>query len=89
MRLAQSNPSSLELARPSEVLAGVQAYSTFLASLMHLVGLDTGRLLRSVFLQQTQPLDATGEQTLTTLYTNWYVASMATVGESWVGIVPR
>lgn len=74
MRLAKPNPSSPELARPSEALAGVQAYTTFLVSLMHRIGLDTGRLLRNVLLQQTQPLDASGEQTLTTLYTNWYVA---------------
>uniref|UniRef100_A0A8D0B276 NCK associated protein 1 like n=1 Tax=Salvator merianae TaxID=96440 RepID=A0A8D0B276_SALMN len=76
VQLAKANPSSPELARPSEVLAGVQAYVTFLMSLMHRVGLDTGRLLRSVLLQQTQPLDSYGEQTLTTLYTNWYLESL-------------
>ncbi|KAH0628990.1 hypothetical protein JD844_010694 [Phrynosoma platyrhinos] len=76
MLLAKPNPNSPELSRPSEVLAGVQAYATFLMSLMHRVGLDTGRLLRSVLLQQTQPLDANGEQTLTTLYTNWYLESL-------------
>ncbi|KAL8164072.1 UNVERIFIED_CONTAM: Nck-associated protein 1-like [Gekko kuhli] len=76
VRLAQASPGSTELARPSEVLAGVQAYATFLVSLMHRVGLDTGRLLRNVLLQQTQPLDASGEQTLTTLYTNWYLESL-------------
>ncbi|XP_042310241.1 nck-associated protein 1-like isoform X2 [Sceloporus undulatus] len=74
--LAKPNPNSPELSRPSEVLAGVQAYATFLVSLMHRVGLDTGRLLRNVLLQQTQPLDANGEQTLTTLYTNWYLESL-------------
>ncbi|CAI5765035.1 Uncharacterized protein PODLI_1B040521 [Podarcis lilfordi] len=76
VRLAKPNPSSPELARPSEALAGVQAYTTFLVSLMHRIGLDTGRLLRNVLLQQTQPLDASGEQTLTTLYTNWYLESL-------------
>ncbi|XP_077185377.1 nck-associated protein 1-like [Paroedura picta] len=76
LRLAQASPGSIEVARPSEVLAGVQAYATFLVSLMHRVGLDTGRLLRNVLLQQTQPLDAAGEQTLTTLYTNWYLESL-------------
>ncbi|XP_060108145.1 nck-associated protein 1-like [Heteronotia binoei] len=76
VRLAQASPGSTELARPSEVLAGVQAYATFLVSLMHRLGLDTGRLLRNVLLQQTQPLDAAGEQTLTTLYTNWYLESL-------------
>ncbi|XP_054859951.1 nck-associated protein 1-like [Eublepharis macularius] len=76
VRLAKASPGSAELARPSEVLASVQAYTTFLVSLMHRVGLDTGRLLRNVLLQQTQPLDAAGEQTLTTLYTNWYLESL-------------
>nr|XP_020634570.1 nck-associated protein 1-like isoform X1 [Pogona vitticeps] len=76
VRLAKPNPNSSELARPSEVLSGVQAYTTFLMSLTHRVGLDTGRLLRSVLLQQTQSLDAAGEQTLTTLYTNWYLESL-------------
>lgn len=76
VRLAKPNPSSPELARPSEVLAAVQAYVTFLMSLMHRVGLDIGRLLRNVLLQQTQPLDASGEQTITTLYTNWYLESL-------------
>ncbi|XP_062827137.1 nck-associated protein 1-like isoform X1 [Anolis carolinensis] len=74
--LAKPTPNSPELSRPSEVLTGVQAYATFLVSLMHRVALDTGRLLRSVLLQQTQPLDANGEQTLTTLYTNWYLESL-------------
>uniref|UniRef100_A0ACB8EMK3 Uncharacterized protein n=1 Tax=Sphaerodactylus townsendi TaxID=933632 RepID=A0ACB8EMK3_9SAUR len=76
VRLAQASPGSAELARPSEVLAGVQTYATFLVSLMHRVGLDMGRLLRNVLLQQTQSLDAAGEQTLTTLYTNWCLESL-------------
>ncbi|KAF7240309.1 Nck-associated protein 1-like [Varanus komodoensis] len=76
VRLAKLNPSSPELSRPSEVLAGVQAYATSLLSLMHRVGMDVGRLLRGVLLQQTQPLDVNGEQTLTTLYTNWYLESL-------------
>ncbi|XP_070597100.1 nck-associated protein 1-like isoform X1 [Erythrolamprus reginae] len=75
-RLVKPNPSSPEIARPSEVLAGVQAYATFLVSLMHRVGVDTSRLLRGVLLQHTQPLDASGEQTITTLYTNWYLESL-------------
>ncbi|XP_058023361.1 nck-associated protein 1-like isoform X2 [Ahaetulla prasina] len=75
-RLVKPNPSSPEIARPTEVLAGVQAYATFLVSLMHRVGVDTSRLLRGVLLQHTQPLDASGEQTITTLYTNWYLESL-------------
>ncbi|KAG8129668.1 hypothetical protein E2320_016351 [Naja naja] len=40
-RLVKPNPGSPEIARPTEVLAGVQAYATFLVSLMHRVGVDT------------------------------------------------
>ncbi|XP_007429574.1 nck-associated protein 1-like [Python bivittatus] len=76
VRLVKPNPNSPELVRPSEVLAGVHAYATFLVSLMHRVGVDTSRLLRVVLLQHTQPLDASGEQTMTTLYTNWYLESL-------------
>ncbi|NXA43326.1 NCKPL protein, partial [Eudromia elegans] len=65
-----------EVARPSEVLAGLGAYVTFVQSLGHLVALDTGRLLRNVLLQQTQPRDAAGEPTLTTIYTNWYLEAL-------------
>uniref|UniRef100_A0A670Z338 NCK associated protein 1 like n=1 Tax=Pseudonaja textilis TaxID=8673 RepID=A0A670Z338_PSETE len=68
--------SSPEIVRPTEVLAGVQAYATFLVSLMHRVGVDTSHLLGGVLLQHTQPLDASGEQTITTLYTNWYLESL-------------
>ncbi|KFM04271.1 Nck-associated protein 1-like, partial [Aptenodytes forsteri] len=44
-----------EVARPSEVLVGLSAYMTFIQSLGQFVGLDTGRIIRSVLLQQTQP----------------------------------
>uniref|UniRef100_A0A670YTS8 NCK associated protein 1 like n=1 Tax=Pseudonaja textilis TaxID=8673 RepID=A0A670YTS8_PSETE len=75
-RLVKPNPGSPEIVRPTEVLAGVQAYATFLVSLMHRVGVDTSHLLGGVLLQHTQPLDASGEQTITTLYTNWYLESL-------------
>ncbi|NWY07564.1 NCKPL protein, partial [Nothoprocta ornata] len=70
--MAAYNQATQEVARPSEVLVGLGAYMTFIYSLGHLVGLDTGRLIRGVLLQQTQPRDAAGEQTLTTIYTNWW-----------------
>ncbi|XP_009889908.1 PREDICTED: nck-associated protein 1-like, partial [Charadrius vociferus] len=58
---------------PVSMLVGLSAYVTFIQSLGQFVGLDTGRIIRSVLLQQTQPRDAAGEQTLTTIYTNWYL----------------
>ncbi|NXD17257.1 NCKPL protein, partial [Nothocercus nigrocapillus] len=74
--MAGYSQATQEVARPSEVLAGLGAYVTFIQSLRHLVGLDTGRLIRNVLLQQTQPRDAAGEQTLTTIYTNWYLEAL-------------
>lgn len=71
--MAGYSQATQEVARPSEVLVGLSAYVTFIQSLGQFVGLDTGRIVRSVLLQQTQPRDAAGEQTLTTIYTNWWV----------------
>uniref|UniRef100_A0A8C2UCS8 NCK associated protein 1 like n=1 Tax=Coturnix japonica TaxID=93934 RepID=A0A8C2UCS8_COTJA len=63
-----------EVARPSEVLVGLGSYITFIQSLTHYVGLDTTRISSATSsLQQTQPRDCQGEQTLTTIYTNWWV----------------
>ncbi|NXW52211.1 NCKPL protein, partial [Nyctiprogne leucopyga] len=74
--MAGYSQATQEVARPSEVLVGLNAYVTFMQSLEQLVGLDTGRIIRNVLLQQTQPRDAAGEQTLTTIYTNWYLEAL-------------
>lgn len=74
--MAGYSQATQEVARPSEVLVGLGAYVTFLQSLGHLLGLDTGRIIRGVLLQQTQPRDAAGEQTLTTIYTNWWAPTL-------------
>ncbi|XP_031465644.1 nck-associated protein 1-like [Phasianus colchicus] len=74
--MACYSQATQEVARPSEVLVGLGAYITFIQSLTHFVGLDTARIIRSVLLQQTQPRDASGEQTLTTIYTNWYLEAL-------------
>ncbi|NXL68851.1 NCKPL protein, partial [Chordeiles acutipennis] len=74
--MAGYSQATQEVARPSEVLVGLKAYVTFIQSLEQLVGLDTGRLIRNVLLQQTQPRDAAGQQTLTTIYTNWYLEAL-------------
>lgn len=73
MWLAGYNATTQEIARPSELLAGVKAYVGFIQSLAQFVGADVSRVIRNALLQQTQPLDSCGEQTITTLYTNWSV----------------
>ncbi|XP_068027397.1 LOW QUALITY PROTEIN: nck-associated protein 1-like, partial [Melanerpes formicivorus] len=74
--MAGYNQATQEVARPSEVLLGLSSYLSLVQSLGQLLGLDTGRLLRGVLLQQTQPRDAAGQQTLTTIYTNWYLEAL-------------
>ncbi|XP_036616965.1 nck-associated protein 1-like isoform X1 [Trichosurus vulpecula] len=74
--LASYNATTQEIARPSEVLAGVKAYIGFIQSLTQFLGADASRVIRNALLQQTQPLDSSGEQTITTLYTNWYLESL-------------
>ncbi|KAM5332875.1 nck-associated protein 1-like [Glossophaga mutica] len=74
--LAGYNATTQEIARPSELLAGVKAYISFIQSLAQFLGADVSRVIRNALLQQTQPLDSSGEQTITTLYTNWYLESL-------------
>uniref|UniRef100_A0A2I3SH23 NCK associated protein 1 like n=2 Tax=Pan TaxID=9596 RepID=A0A2I3SH23_PANTR len=71
--LAGYNATTQEIVRPSELLAGVKAYIGFIQSLAQFLGADASRVIRNALLQQTQPLDSCGEQTITTLYTNWSV----------------
>lgn len=74
--LAGYNATTQEILRPSELLAGVKAYISFIQSLAQFLGTDASRIVRNALLQQTQPLDSCGEQTVTTLYTNWYLESL-------------
>ncbi|XP_053311931.1 nck-associated protein 1-like [Spea bombifrons] len=67
------NPTTKEIHRPSEVLQGMRSYLSCLQSIGHLINIDVTRTIRSTLLQQTQPNDAGGEQTMTSLYTNWYL----------------
>uniref|UniRef100_A0A8B9P3W0 NCK associated protein 1 like n=1 Tax=Apteryx owenii TaxID=8824 RepID=A0A8B9P3W0_APTOW len=85
--MAGYSQATQEVARPSEVLAGLSAYVTFIQSLGQFVGLDTGRIIRNVLLQQTQPRDAAGEQTLTTIYTNWWVYLEALLRQASTGAI--
>lgn len=71
VRMANYNQTTQEIARPSELLVGIAAYTTSLQSLSSYINVDVTRLVKSVLLQQTRPQDARGAQTITTLYTNW------------------
>uniref|UniRef100_A0A8C1WR37 NCK associated protein 1 like n=1 Tax=Cyprinus carpio TaxID=7962 RepID=A0A8C1WR37_CYPCA len=76
VQMANYNQSTHEIARPSDLLAGIQAYVTSLHSLSCYTNIDVTRLVKSVLLQQTQPLDSYGAQTITTLYTNWFLEGL-------------
>ncbi|XP_041638918.1 nck-associated protein 1-like [Cheilinus undulatus] len=76
VRMANYNQATQEIARPSDLLAGVRAYTASLHTLSSYINVDVTRLVKSVLLQQTQPLDSRGGQTITTLYTNWFLESL-------------
>ncbi|XP_060899181.1 nck-associated protein 1-like [Labrus mixtus] len=76
VRMANYNQATQEIARPSDLLAGLRAYTASLQSLSCYISVDVTRLVKNVLLQQTQPLDPRGGQTITTLYTNWFLESL-------------
>ncbi|XP_047438641.1 nck-associated protein 1-like [Mugil cephalus] len=76
VRMANYNQTTQEIARPSDLLAGIRAYTSNLHSLSSYINVDVTRLVKSVLLQQTQPLDSHGGPTITTLYTNWYLEAL-------------
>lgn len=71
--MANYKQTTQEIARPSDLLAGLRAYTASLHSLSGYINVDVTRLVKNVLLQQTQPLDSRGVQTVTTIYTNWCV----------------
>ncbi|XP_051865533.1 nck-associated protein 1-like [Pristis pectinata] len=76
VRLTGYNQATQEIVKPSEVLSSVKAFITFLHSVGHYVNIDVTRICKDVLLQQSQAVDANGEITLTTAYTNWYLESL-------------
>ncbi|XP_028821429.1 nck-associated protein 1-like isoform X2 [Denticeps clupeoides] len=76
VRMANYNQTTHEISRPSDLLAGIRAYTASLHSLSCYINIDMTRLVKCVLLQQTQPLDSQGGQTITTLYTNWYLEGL-------------
>lgn len=73
MRMANYNQTTQEIARPSDLLAGIRVYTATLHSLSSYINVDVTRLVKNVLLQQTQPLDSRGGATITNIYTNWCV----------------
>ncbi|KAJ7999415.1 hypothetical protein DPEC_G00194200 [Dallia pectoralis] len=76
VKMAHYNQTTQEIGRPSDLLAGIRAYTASLHTLSRYLSLDVTRLVKNVLLQQTQPLDSYGGQTITTVYTNWYLESL-------------
>ncbi|KAM4613658.1 nck-associated protein 1-like [Polymixia lowei] len=76
VRMAGYNQATQEITRPSDLLAAVRAYTASLHTLSSYISVDVTRLVKNILLQQTQPLDSQGGQTITTLYTNWYLEGL-------------
>uniref|UniRef100_A0A4W6EJ62 NCK associated protein 1 like n=1 Tax=Lates calcarifer TaxID=8187 RepID=A0A4W6EJ62_LATCA len=73
VRMANYNQTTQEIARPSDLLAGIRVYTATLHSLSSYINVDVTRLVKNVLLQQTQPLDSRGGATITNIYTNWFL----------------
>ncbi|VDK88818.1 unnamed protein product [Litomosoides sigmodontis] len=59
--------------RPCQLLASINAHMIVLQNLDTIVALDVTRLFNNVLLQQTQYQDYHGNDTLTSIYTKWYL----------------
>ncbi|VDP07691.1 unnamed protein product [Soboliphyme baturini] len=61
------------IAKPSDLLNNMWSYIQVLKSLENYIDMDIKRILNEVLLRQMQPLDYQGSETITTLYTRWYL----------------
>ncbi|KAK0397830.1 hypothetical protein QR680_002290 [Steinernema hermaphroditum] len=59
--------------RPSEMLATLNAQISVLQMVDSCVSIDMMKLLTTALLQQTQPMDSQGSETLTSIYCKWYL----------------
>ncbi|KRK05407.1 uncharacterized protein Dyak_GE27753 [Drosophila yakuba] len=66
------NQETMEIAKPSELLASVRAYMNVLQTVENYVHIDITRVFNNCLLQQTQALDSHGEKTIAALYNTWY-----------------
>lgn len=66
------NPDTMEIAKPSELLASVRAYMNVLQTVENYVHIDITRVFNNCLLQQTQATDSHGEKSIAALYNTWY-----------------
>lgn len=59
--------------RPSEMLLALQAYMTVLQNLDTAISVDISNTMQTILLQQTQSVDSKNKDTITALYTKWYL----------------
>ncbi|VDM37485.1 unnamed protein product [Toxocara canis] len=59
--------------RPSELLSALHAHMAVLQNIDTEVNIDITRLFTNVLLQQTQPFDCHSSETITSIYTKWYL----------------
>uniref|UniRef100_A0A8C6LE38 NCK associated protein 1 like n=1 Tax=Nothobranchius furzeri TaxID=105023 RepID=A0A8C6LE38_NOTFU len=76
LKMINYNQTTQEIARPTDLLAGIRTYTTSLHNLSCYINVDITRLMKNVLLQQTQPLDSNGGPTITHLYTTWYLEAL-------------
>ncbi|MEQ2235436.1 Nck-associated protein 1-like, partial [Ilyodon furcidens] len=76
IKMTNYNQTTQEITRPSDLLAGIRSYTASMHSLSSYINVDVTRLVKSVLLQQTQPLDSHGGLTVTHYYTTWYLEAV-------------
>ncbi|EDV28689.1 uncharacterized protein TRIADDRAFT_51857 [Trichoplax adhaerens] len=69
--LAFHDPDSGFIARPSELLRSISAFTGTLKTIDHFATADIGGLLFHSVLQHTQEIDSKGQKTVTGLYLSW------------------
>ncbi|XP_043979004.1 nck-associated protein 1-like [Gambusia affinis] len=76
IKMTNYNQTTQEITRPSDLLAGIRSYTASMHNLAGYINLDVTRLVKSVLLQQTQPLDSHGGPTVTHYFTTWYLEAL-------------
>lgn len=71
-----STPSPSTPRRPSQLLLIVHAYMAVFQNIDSAMTIDMTRIFNRTLLQQTQPQDVRGRETITSIYTKWYLEVM-------------
>lgn len=69
----EGQPNASNPRRPSDVLLALQAYMTVFQNLDTAISVDISNTMQTILLQQTQSVDAKNKDTITALYTKWYL----------------